>query len=125
LTQQNANSSSGSSANTINTSIQVQGKYQGRVPDRHDTGSAPNLTFEPNRIRWKPKMELKNLKSFVAVAEQLSFVRSAKLLHLSQSALTEQIQRLEEELGVQLFLRDRRTVNLTEASYSSRKPELL
>jgi outer membrane protein TolC len=45
-TQQNANSSSGSSANTINTSIQVQGKYQGSVPDPHDTGSALNLTLE-------------------------------------------------------------------------------
>jgi DNA-binding transcriptional LysR family regulator len=77
--------------------------------------SALTKQYTPNRIRWKPKMELKNLKSFVAVAEQLSFVRSAKLLHLSQSALTEQIQRLEEELGVQLFLRNRRTVKLTGA----------
>src|ERR1700677_1116938 len=45
-TQQNANSPSGSSANTINTSIQVQGKYEGSVPDPHDTGSALNLTLE-------------------------------------------------------------------------------
>ncbi len=60
-------------------------------------------------------MELKYLRSFVAVAEELSFVRAARLLHLSQSALTEQIQKLEEELGVQLLLRDRRTVTLTEA----------
>jgi DNA-binding transcriptional LysR family regulator len=58
-------------------------------------------------------MELKYLKSFVAVAEQLSFVRAARLLHLSQSALTEQIQKLEEELGVPLFVRDRRSVKLT------------
>ncbi|MGA3223704.1 MAG: LysR substrate-binding domain-containing protein [Acidobacteriaceae bacterium] len=60
-------------------------------------------------------MELKNLKSFVAVAEQLSFIRAARLLHLSQSALTEQIQKLEEELGVPLLLRDRRSVKLTAA----------
>jgi DNA-binding transcriptional LysR family regulator len=60
-------------------------------------------------------MELKNLKSFVAVAEQLSFIRAARLLHLSQSALTEQIQKLEEELGVPLLLRDRRSVKLTGA----------
>jgi DNA-binding transcriptional LysR family regulator len=60
-------------------------------------------------------MELKNLKSFVAVAEQLSFTRAARLLHLSQSALTEQIQKLEEELGVPLLLRDRRSVKLTGA----------
>jgi DNA-binding transcriptional LysR family regulator len=58
-------------------------------------------------------MELKSLKSFVAVAEQLSFIRSARLLHLSPSALTEQIQKLEEELGVQLLIRDRRSVKLT------------
>lgn len=58
-------------------------------------------------------MELKSLRSFVTVAEQLSFIRSARLLHLSQSALTEQIQKLEEELGVQLLLRDRRSVKLT------------
>jgi DNA-binding transcriptional LysR family regulator len=60
-------------------------------------------------------MELKNLKSFVAVAEQLSFTGAARLLHLSQSALTEQIQKLEEELGVPLLLRDRRSVKLTGA----------
>jgi DNA-binding transcriptional LysR family regulator len=60
-------------------------------------------------------MELKNLKSFVAVAEQLSFIRAARLLHLSQSALTEQIQKLEEELGVPLLIRDRRSVKLTGA----------
>ena len=60
-------------------------------------------------------MELKNLKSFVAVAEQLSFTRAARLLHLSQSALTEQIQKLEEELGVPLLTRDRRSVKLNGA----------
>jgi DNA-binding transcriptional LysR family regulator len=60
-------------------------------------------------------MELKNLKSFVAVAEQLSFIRAARLLHLSQSALTEQIKKLEVDLGVPLLLRDRRSVKLTAA----------
>lgn len=60
-------------------------------------------------------MELKSLRSFVTVAEQLSFIRSARLLHLSQSALTEQIKKLEEELGVLLLIRDRRSVKLTQA----------
>jgi DNA-binding transcriptional LysR family regulator len=59
-------------------------------------------------------MELKHLTSFVAVAEQLSFVRAANQLHISQPALTGQIQKLEEELGVQLLARNKRTVRLTE-----------
>ncbi|GGG90839.1 LysR family transcriptional regulator [Silvibacterium dinghuense] len=41
-------------------------------------------------------------------------MRAAGMLHLSQAALTEQIQKLEQELGVQLFLRDKRSVALTE-----------
>ncbi|MEG9437360.1 LysR family transcriptional regulator [Edaphobacter sp. HDX4] len=60
-------------------------------------------------------MELKHLTSFVAVASKLSFVRAANQLHLSQPALTGQIQKLEEELGVQLFERNRRMVKLTDA----------
>jgi DNA-binding transcriptional LysR family regulator len=60
-------------------------------------------------------MELKHLTSFIAVAEQLSFVRAANRLYLSQPALTGQIQKLEEELGVQLLLRNRRSVKLTDA----------
>jgi DNA-binding transcriptional LysR family regulator len=59
-------------------------------------------------------VELKHLTSFVAVADQLSFVRAAGQLHISQPALTGQIQKLEEELGVQLLTRNRRTVRLTE-----------
>ncbi len=59
-------------------------------------------------------VELKHLTSFVAVADQLSFVRAAVQLHISQPALTGQIQKLEEELGVQLLARNRRTVKLTD-----------
>jgi DNA-binding transcriptional LysR family regulator len=60
------------------------------------------------------QVELKHLTSFVAVAEKLSFVRAAGQLHISQPALTGQIQKLEEELGVQLLTRNRRSVRLTE-----------
>ena len=59
-------------------------------------------------------MELRHLKSFVAVAERLSFVRASEQLHLSQPALSGQIQALETELGVKLLFRNRRTVRLTD-----------
>ena len=60
-------------------------------------------------------MELKHLTSFISVAEQLSFVRAATELHISQPALTGQIQKLEEELGVRLLFRNHRQVKLTDA----------
>jgi DNA-binding transcriptional LysR family regulator len=60
-------------------------------------------------------VELRHLKSFLAVADALSFIRAAKALHLSQPALTSQIQKLEEEVGVQLLLRNKRSVRLTDA----------
>lgn len=60
-------------------------------------------------------MELRNLSAFVAVAEKKSFVQASTLLHLSQPAISTQIQRLEQEIGVLLFDRTRRTVRLTAA----------
>jgi DNA-binding transcriptional LysR family regulator len=60
-------------------------------------------------------LELKHLRSFIAVAEQLSFVQAAKRLHVSQPALSSQIRNLEEQLGVQLLFRNRRVVKLTDA----------
>lgn len=60
-------------------------------------------------------MELRNIKTFLYVAEQQSFSRAAALLGYAQSTVTAQIQQLEQEFEVLLFERVRKTVRLTKA----------
>ncbi len=62
--------------------------------------------------------DLRLLQPFVVLAEELHFGRAATRLHLSQPALTQQVQRLERQVGARLFDRDSHRVRLTAAGHA-------
>lgn len=66
--------------------------------------------------------ELRHVRAFLKISETRNFTRAAIDLHISQSALTVQIQQLEESLGVQLFDRNKRGVTLTAAGRDALGP---
>jgi len=65
-------------------------------------------------------MELRQIRSFLSIAETLHFGHTAELIHLSQPALSLQIRALEEEVGVRLLERNRRKTALTAAGFAFR-----
>jgi DNA-binding transcriptional LysR family regulator len=60
-------------------------------------------------------MELRHLRSFIVLAEELNFTRAAARLHMAQPALSVQIRRLEGEVGTELLSREGRSTKLTDA----------
>ncbi|HUO60232.1 MAG TPA: LysR substrate-binding domain-containing protein [Candidatus Acidoferrales bacterium] len=65
-------------------------------------------------VHW-PNMELRLLRYFIAVAEELNFTHAASRLHVAQPSLGQQIRQLEAYIGTPLFNRDKRRLQLTEA----------
>ena len=68
---------------------------------------------------WDSSMRLDRIETFCAVARHMSFSKAAEEFHVAQSAISQQIKSLEDELGFPLFVRSTRRV------LHGRRPELL
>jgi len=70
------------------------------------------------RASWEPDVDIKRLTHFIALAEEGRFAAAAKRVHLSQAAFSRSIQALESRLGLRLFDRSPRGVDLTAAGHA-------
>lgn len=66
------------------------------------------------KIAYLSRMEIRQIRYFLAVCEQLNFTQAARQCHVTQPSLTRAIQRLEKEFGGYLFWRERPKVELTD-----------
>src|SRR5690625_6293796 len=73
------------------------------------------MIYAPHSVEWKAVMDIRQLELFIDLAETLHFGRTAERMHLSASAVSRGLRRLEEQLGRGLLERDQRRVRLNDA----------